>query len=170
MHARWRMSQRYAQPSPFFWLWLWLAVPLLFLRDPVAGLCTPQSRIPRTRPSNIPGPWQPMSPQQSRMTTLRKAEQMIYPRVRIPTPEELRSGRPMGREQLGLLGFYWLQREMRWLAQDYLLMAEEESLGYISVSEVIASRLPMSSLPRSMLHICSWSQYYMHGKSAHDCM
>ena len=38
--------------------------------------------------------------------------------------------RPMGRNQLGQPAYAWLQREMQWLAQEYLLLVEQE--GHMS--------------------------------------
>jgi hypothetical protein len=47
----------------------------------------------------------------------------------------IRKNRPLGRKQLGAGTFNWLQREMRWLAQDFALLVEQESLGYVSDTE-----------------------------------
>lgn len=46
--------------------------------------------------------------------------------------------RPLGREQMGGSVYDWLSREMRWLAGDYLFMLEEESLGWLSVTQEVA--------------------------------
>ena len=47
----------------------------------------------------------------------------------------LRSKRPLGRKQLTPTVVGWLRREMRWLAQNYILLCEQESLGYVTPGE-----------------------------------
>lgn len=43
--------------------------------------------------------------------------------------------RPLSLRVMGPAASQWLQREMRWLAGDFLLMMEEESLGWVSSAE-----------------------------------
>jgi hypothetical protein len=43
--------------------------------------------------------------------------------------------RPLSLRVMGPAASQWLQREMRWLAGDFLLMLEEESLGWVSSAE-----------------------------------
>ena len=47
----------------------------------------------------------------------------------------LQSRRPLGRKQLKETAFLWLKKELQWVAQDFLLMVEEESMGFLAVQE-----------------------------------
>ena len=51
------------------------------------------------------------------------------------SPALLQSKRPMGRNQISKEAVGWVQREMRWLAQDYILRVEEETLGVHFIEE-----------------------------------
>ena len=54
----------------------------------------------------------------------------------LPSPELLRSKRPLGARAITTQARSWMQREMRWLAQQYLYFIEHETMGLISdVSE-----------------------------------
>ena len=68
----------------------------------------------------------------------------------------LQSRRPLGRKQLKEPAFQWLNKELRWVAQDFLLMVEEESMGFLTVQEermlLQASRHPpLHSTPCALL-------------------
>jgi hypothetical protein len=52
-----------------------------------------------------------------------------------PSPLLLRSKRPLGRRQVTRDAYSWIQKEMRWLSQDYILAIEQETLGFVSLSE-----------------------------------
>ena len=47
----------------------------------------------------------------------------------------LQSRRPLSRKQLKEPAFQWLNKELQWVAQDFLLMVEEESMGFLTVQE-----------------------------------
>ena len=47
----------------------------------------------------------------------------------------LQSRRPLSRKQLKEPAFLWLNKELQWVAQDFLLMVEEESMGFLTVQE-----------------------------------
>ena len=47
----------------------------------------------------------------------------------------LQSRRPLGRKQLKEPAYQWLLRELRWTAQEFVLLVEEESLGYLTMAE-----------------------------------
>eukprot|EP00967_Tisochrysis_lutea_P067482 scaffold88131_cov30-Tisochrysis_lutea.AAC.1 len=51
--------------------------------------------------------------------------------------ESISYNRPLSLRAIGPLAAQWLHREMRWLAGDFLLMMEEESLGWVSSAEEI---------------------------------
>ena len=53
----------------------------------------------------------------------------------LPSTDLLRSKRPLGSSQLTRGGMSWITRESRWMAQNYLYFIEQETLGFISVSE-----------------------------------
>ena len=53
----------------------------------------------------------------------------------LPSTDLLSSKRPLGSSQLTRGAMSWLTRESRWMAQNYLYFIEQETLGFISVSE-----------------------------------
>ena len=74
----------------------------------------------------------------------------------VPSPSLLQSKRPLGAKNLSTQSTSWLAREMRWLAQNYLLTIEQETLGFISVgeeAELIARMQPRFSLSALQLHL-----------------
>ena len=57
----------------------------------------------------------------------------------------LQSRRPFSRKQLKEPAFLWLNKELQWVAQDFLLMVEEESMGFLTVQERLGLGLGLAN-------------------------
>ena len=57
----------------------------------------------------------------------------------------LQSRRPLSRKQLKEPAFLWLNKELQWVAQDFLLMVEEESMGFLTVQERLGLGLGLAN-------------------------
>lgn len=65
----------------------------------------------------------------------RSKEEMLDAKVELPSVELLQSKQPLGRSQLTPYATNWLAKEMRWKAQEYIITVEQETLGFLAVSE-----------------------------------
>ena len=124
-------------------------------RDPKLSLpdlsdppyCRPQHRIVQRGSIMLPLLSLTLSLLTSRATMMSVPMRRLVPEARMaqlgdePSARSrlsatlLQSKRPLGRNQITREAVGWMQREMRWLAQDYILAIEQETLGFLSISE-----------------------------------
>ena len=98
-----------------------------------APACSPHARRSAVQPLCCEKPEQEASTPELRPPPSRSLRE-----TQLNSPIHLKSKRPLGKRHLTYESTRWLGREMRWKARDYLLTLEQETLGFLAISEEAA--------------------------------